>query len=1261
MEEGGSVVSAFLLGLCERLQATVSTSELPTNIKQELQRLLKGLLAIQRSVLEAAEEKPYKSKAVGSWLCELKDVALDADHCLDLLSLNDVSARMEVLVHRHRCPILCCAGISNSDNPAQQLELMIKDIQRRIPRLVKKQPHHLCHQLKSKVGTTRYAMAETAAVFGRDEDKEKLMQLLMSEESSLITIAGRGGVGKTTLANVVYYDQNVASQFKLRMWVTASEIYDTERLLKSIGESAAGYPLLDNLGMDRILDILKRRLAENRFLLVLDDVRNEKLDWEELCKNLQYGLSGSKVIITTQIEEFVSKKRFPSFLHHLKGLSSEDSWSFFRECSCLNQLSSIENVAELEEVGMEIVTKLDGLPLAIRMVGCLLHSNIELDEWQMILNADVWKSNPNELLYGIPAALWLSYQYLPPHIKQCLAYCSVFPRDHKFNKQSLVQMWVAQGLIQAGQGTRMEDLGSEYFDYLLQMSFLQRLSSGDKSDMYELIFYSRTEFSVDYARPKPLDSSEDKYIMHSSIYDLAVFITLNESLCLSSATMPGNSNMKEKKNKKVRHLTIRADNLDMAEISDSNILDNVRTLLFYRTTISSNFDYDVLFSKLKCIRVLCLNDTSLEDLQKSIGNLKLLRYLDLSKTSVAAVPEELCSLSNLQTLKLSDEPPSLQEMPRCMSNLINLRHLKADNCGEIYKLGKLTSLQELKEFIVSNEDGHKIEELKNLTQLHGELCISQLKNVHGEEEAKEAKLSEKEHLMKLELNWSLEHYSWDGHPIESNDAVIEGLKPHTNLKELTIRSNGGAKLPTWLTDGSLSNLETLEIHECQNWDLLLIGQLKILKTFRVEGLPVLRHVGLKNEDDDAQLFPCLRILDMSRCSSLIEIMPLPLTLEAIRLNMVGLFTLPGLQQIKSSTSYSSSLASLHISSCERLTTLRVGLLEHRSQYHLRALHNLVIQDCDELVYLPEHGFSALMSLKTLRIENCPKLRYKPSENDSATLPSSLIEFKVIKSTALINDSFFMSMANLHSLTSIVIKGKPDREEDQFPKHPVLTSLPWELLQHLKSLKQLEIVDCEWLVNLGFQALVTLKSLKISGCPNLTACSSSSDGAPMVLEFMEIDNSSLKMMSLELLSRLTSLHELKIMNCKDLVMFPKEMEGLNCLTSLMRLYIHNCTKLLSLPHDLALIPSLEELFITECSSIQSMPEMGLPASLMILVIKECRRLKQRCKKEGEDWPKISHIFYIEVDGRNVQEETLSDTASADEFLSESALLDWDASF
>ncbi|KAJ0979931.1 hypothetical protein J5N97_015405 [Dioscorea zingiberensis] len=1260
MEEGGSLVSAFLLGLCQRLQTTVTTtSELPTAVKKELKRLLDGLSAIQQTTLEAAEEKPYKRKALRSWLCELKDVAYDADDFLDFLSLNDVNNNsMEILAQsgrHHRCLNLCCTAPSGSDNPVRQAELMIKDIRRRVQKLARKQPHYLHHQPRSRVGTTEITMTEPVAeVFGREEDREKMIQLLESEQSSLIAIVGRGGVGKTTLARLLYDDKQVASYFGLKMWVTASEMYDTGKLIKSIGETAAGYSFLDNLEMDRVLDILKSRLVENRFLLILDSVWNENLDWEFLCERLEDGPSGSKIVITTQIQEITRNMRLPTLFYHLKGLSSEDSWSMFRECTCLDQ-ASIGNASELVEVGMKIVAKLEGLPLAIKMVGYLLRSNIELDEWKMILNADVWESKPDEL-YGIPAALWLSYQYLPPHIKQCFAYCSVFPRDHKFDKDGLVQMWMAQGLIQPCQGTRMEDTGSEYFHYLLHRSFLQSSSSGEESVIYELIVYSRTEFSVDYARPISLDNSEDKYTMHGLIRDLAGSVTFNESFCISPTTVRSNT---MRKKKKVRHLSLQSDNL---ETLDSEMLDRIRTLLVYRTatTTSSTFDYDALFLKLKCIRVLYLSDIGLEDLQKSIGNMKQLRYLDLSMTSVAAVPEELCSLSHLQTLKLSDDSSSLQDLPQQMSNLINLRHLKANACRDIYKIGKLTSLQELEEFEVLNEDGHKIEELKNMRGLRGKLCISQLMNVDTKEEAKEAKLSEKEHLRKLELNWSRDFYEWDGTPIESNDAVIEGLKPHPNLKELTIRSHGGAKAPTWFEDGTLSSLETLQIFDCRNWDLSLIGQLKSLKTLRVEGLLGLQHIGLKNEGDDGQLFPCLRILDISRCSNLIGVLPLPLTLEAMRLYMVGLSNPPRLQQCRSSTSCS-SLVSLHISNCDRMTTLQVGVLDRQSQYQLQALHNLVIQDCDELIDLPDHGFSALMSLKTLRIQNCPKLRYKPLENGSASLPSSLIDFKIIKCAHLANDSFFMGMGRLDSLTQMVIKGKPDQDKDRSPKHPLFTSLPWELLQHLKSLKELEIVDCEWLVMFGLQALVSLKRLKITGCPNLTACSSPSDAAPMILEYLEIDNSSMKMLNLDLLGRLSFLHELKIMNCRDLVSFPKEMEGLHCLASLKRLYIHNCINLLALPHDLVAIPALEELCITECSRIQSMPEKGLPATLFMLVIKDCRHLKQRCKKEGEDWPKISHVFYIEVDGRNVKEETLSETASADEYLSDSALLNWDSAF
>ncbi|KAM0954490.1 putative leucine-rich repeat domain superfamily, winged helix-like DNA-binding domain superfamily [Dioscorea sansibarensis] len=244
------------------------------------------------------------------------------------------------------------------------------------------------------------------------------------------------------------------------------------------------------------------------------------------------------------------------------------------------------------------------------MTGCLLCSNTDLNDWKIILNADIWKSKPDEL-YGIPAALWLSYQHLPSHIKRCLAYCSVFPRGHIFNKEDLIHMWIAQGLIQPQEGARMEDSGVEYFDYLVHRSFFESIGPD--------------------------------YIMHNMIHKLAMVIALGESLRLSGvADKPyedvGRTRCNhEIQRKKVRHLYLQSDRLALSEVLGLNMLDDIETLVFYRTN-GPAFDYDSLFKRLTSIRVLYLCDEELEILPESVAEMKQLRCLNLSKTSIAMVP-----------------------------------------------------------------------------------------------------------------------------------------------------------------------------------------------------------------------------------------------------------------------------------------------------------------------------------------------------------------------------------------------------------------------------------------------------------------------------------------------------------------------------------------------------------------------------------------------------------------------------------------------
>lgn len=84
----------------------------------------------------------------------------------------------------------------------------------------------------------------------------------------------------------------------------------------------------------------------------------------------------------------------------------------------------------------------------------------------------------SELWNGILAALRLSYTHFPSHLKGCLAYCSIFPKNYVIKKKNLIFMWIAQGLIQSAEGGKpLEDIGEEYFKELMWIFFL-RLSKG---------------------------------------------------------------------------------------------------------------------------------------------------------------------------------------------------------------------------------------------------------------------------------------------------------------------------------------------------------------------------------------------------------------------------------------------------------------------------------------------------------------------------------------------------------------------------------------------------------------------------------------------------------------------------------------------------------------------------------------------------------------------------------------------------------------
>ena len=416
----------------------------------------------------------------------------------------------------------------------------------------------------------------------------------------------------------------------------------------------------------------------------------------------------------------------PISTHLLKQLSDEECWWLFSQHAFKNGNSS--GYPNLEVIGKKIVHKCKGLPLAVKTLGGLLHSKQEPSEWNKILKSDIWDLPKGES--NILPALRLSYHYLPSHLKRCFAYCSIFPKDYKFKMEELVQLWMAEDLLQQSKGNgRMEEIGEQYFDDLVSRSFFQQL------DNYRSIF-----------------------VMHDLVNDLANFIS--GEFCSRLEIQESNE-----VTTKTRHLSYFRAEFDASnKFEVSYKAKGLRTLLALESSPFSlrQFDYLAntvthdLLQTFKCVRVFSLSGYhNIRELPDSIGNLKHLRYLNLNRTSIKCLPDSVCNLYNLQTLLLS-RCTFLIELPAKMGKLVNLRHLDITRTKlkEMpLQMRNLRNLQKLTAFVVGKHSGSSIRELGELRHLSGTLSILNLQEIDYGRDAMEAKLKEKKFLSELVLQW----------------------------------------------------------------------------------------------------------------------------------------------------------------------------------------------------------------------------------------------------------------------------------------------------------------------------------------------------------------------------------------------------------------------------------------------------------------------------------------------------------------------------
>ncbi|KAJ9707861.1 hypothetical protein PVL29_000100 [Vitis rotundifolia] len=596
-------------------------------VHSELENL-KATLSTVRAVLLDAEEQQVNNHQITDWLGKLKDCFYDAEDVLDEFEYDSL---LRVVVSEGGIKRKVRHFFSSSNPLAFRFKMgnKMKEIREKLDKVAADADKFNLKKMGVNVPVPvlnrkreNYSFVRASDVIGRDDDKENIIQLLMQssdeENVSVLPLVGIGGLGKTTLAKLVYNDGRVVAHFQKRMWVCVSDEFDVKRLIKEIITSATEQKC-DDLPMDVLQRRLRNELDDRKFLLILDDVWSKNRDkWLELKALLDGGAKGSKIIVTTR-DKLVASVMGTCPMYELKGLYDEECLSLFIKFAFKDGRD--KRYPRLVEIGKDIVKKGKGLPLAVRTLGGLLYLKVEEKD---------------------------CYNELPFYLKQCFASCSFYPKDFQFFNIPLIEMWMAQGLIQPSeQNKEMEDIGNRYIDELLQKSFFQDVEEGVPGFLYS-------------------------FKMHDLVHDLAILVAQPECSMLN---FDG-----ENISTKVRHVSILETGETKEEVTISRFfgkLNNVRTISFLDSDVGPKCESFVItcLLRFKYMRVLGVQYSSFEELPNSICNLMHLRYLDLrDNKSIKRLPNSIWKLHHLQILHLA-RCDSFEELPRDVGKMMSLRHL----------------------------------------------------------------------------------------------------------------------------------------------------------------------------------------------------------------------------------------------------------------------------------------------------------------------------------------------------------------------------------------------------------------------------------------------------------------------------------------------------------------------------------------------------------------------------------------------------------
>lgn len=1235
---------------------------------------MRSMLTTIQAVLADAEERSTRDKALCHWLKKLKDAAYDIDDLLDEIHGEFVMRTNSV------------RQFFSSSNPVLNritVSRKIKMLKKRLDEIATERIQFNLSPRSSPATQLVVGNRETISkvdeskIVGRGNDKEVIMKMVLDttceEDISVIPIVGIGGLGKTTLAQLVFHDKRANDEvFDPRIWVSVSQNFKLQTIVAPI--LAATKEPCDLNNLEAIADFLSRTFTGKKYLLVLDDVWNENQEeWERLKLLLKDGKRGSKIIVTTRYKQVAMMMRtVPPF--SLRGLSEDDCWALFK-------LKAFEKREEelypnLVEIGQEIVKKCGGVPLAANALGSMLRFKREPVSWKAVRDCEIWQLENDDII--LPS-LMLSYEQMPADLKQCFAYCSIFPKNYEIEKEKLIQQWIALGFIDSGKQTNWpkEDKGNEYFDHLLWMSFIQDLEDnesakyGAKYAIHHLV----------YELAQSISGEEVQYISHDEQTNSALDLCRYVSVCNGINQVP------------------------------RSLLKKLRALHFREGPLYSKF-----LCHSKCLRVLDLHGSQMKELPEFIYPLKRLRYLDLSASSVESLPKSFHMMPNLETIHLSN-CSNLKELPSSISILKNLQNLNLTACNLVSLPDSLGGLQNLKILNLSScsylkELPESICGLTKLQSLTLEACSNLLRLPQS--------IGNLQHLQCLNLSRCGLLNSLPESLGNLLDLLILNLSLCNDLKALPETIGGIIKLQKFDLSQcsgllnlpkSIGNLRDLQILTFSHNSSLEILPLSIGYLENLQILNLSMNLELKELPNSIGCLRNLRTLILFHCWNL-QMLPNSITC----LTKLETLDLVGCEELKELPSDIASMVNLRflinnecqslqglpldmrlLTKLEKLPLFIAGLQEVDKYSSIAELEHLNLLSGDLQIKFHGHGRNLINDVAMARINNKKKLQslqltWPSNDTDideievllEALVPPPSLEVLHIDGYTGRTFSGWMLSNSLPKLVNLELSNIPNCSS--IPPLGQLQFLQSIELRHLTGLRTIcldsfdnreqTVVLYPSLKELHFENLPNLekwptavttnngeeRSMKVLMFPKLfkvTAIECSkvmpAPCLPPFVSDLTVTESSEMLSSRGPAGMYSSslLRRLWIRNC---AVFPNGWCTLEYLSKLENLTIENCDELKDFPESMRFLVMLKRLKVVECNNLEGLPEwigdlvtlesleliccpklIQLPQGLQSLtaldeiIISNCGAiLKERCQNNtGKDWFNIHHIQNISI--------------------------------